>query len=354
MPIFPLFSEKSASQNASRKLDSMVNDTYRNVIFKASFFAANGAKTAKQAVDMATRDFLSRGINCIEYRDGKRVNIASYAQMAVRTASQRAYLIGEGSRRQEEGIPFIKITRHNTACELCRPFEGKILIDDVYSGGKPSDGDYMLLSQAMSAGLFHPNCRHGSSTHYPELDDFEYTPELEEEAQSEDRAEEEDERAKQAQLELLMQKYRRLVAGSLDEEKVSFYQAKLDELGEKQEKILDKSSQSDKIISFEVGRSLGAAAKNYPVKMPESRQHTKLAEGQKIEGIAFAGKGTRKEIRDRFRLEATYGIPADEWSKVSGKAYVIHNNKPVKAEVHWYEANGEIFEMKVKRFYDES
>lgn len=121
----------------------------------------------------------------------------------------------------------------------------------------------------------------------------------------------------------------------------------------KAEKILDKNPESGKIISFEIGRSLGAAAKNYPIKLPESRQHTKLAEGQKIEGTAFAGKGTPKEIRDRFRLESTYGIPADEWEKVSGKAEVIVNGKPVKAEIHWYQANDEIFEMKVKRFFDE-
>ena len=117
---------------------------------------------------------------------------------------------------------------------------------------------------------------------------------------------------------------------------------------------IEKSEKSDIIKSFRVGRSVGAAAKRYPVKMPESRQHTKLAEGQNIIGTAFAGKGTSKEIRDRFRLESMYKIPADEWQKVSGVGYVIVNGKSVKAELHWYEAKGEIVEMKVKRFYDQS
>lgn len=115
-------------------------------------------------------------------------------------------------------------------------------------------------------------------------------------------------------------------------------------------KALDNDSKNDIIKSFEIGKSVGAAAKNYPVKLLGSRQHTKLAEGQKIEGIVFAGKGTSKEIRDRFRLEATYKIPASEWQKVSGNGIVIVDGKNQKAELHWYEAHGEIVEMKVKRF----
>ena len=78
-------------------------------------------------------------------------------------------MMGEGEFRKSIGETLIIISRHNTACELCRPFERKVLIDDVYSGGKQSDGDYMLLSQAMQMGLFHPRCRHGLGTYYPEL-----------------------------------------------------------------------------------------------------------------------------------------------------------------------------------------
>jgi hypothetical protein len=104
--------------------------------------------------------------------------------------------------------------------------------------------------------------------------------------------------------------------------------------------------------NLEVGRSLGAKAKNYPVKMPGSNQHVKLAEGQNIQGKVFAGKGTKVEIRERFRLESTYNIPAEEWQKVSGNGKVIVDHQEKYAELHWYEANETIVEMKVKRFYD--
>ena len=119
-------------------------------------------------------------------------------------------------------------------------------------------------------------------------------------------------------------------------------------------KTLTKSGNTDIIESkiLEIGKSLGAAAKNYPVKLPESKQHVKLAEGQSINGKTFAGKGTKTEIRERFRLESTYNIPASEWQKVSGNGKIIVEGKERKAELHWYEANGTIVEMKVKRFYD--
>ena len=83
--------------------------------------------------------------------------------------------------------------------------------------------------------------------------------------------------------------------------------------------------------------------------MPDSNQHVKLTERQKITGKIFAGKGTNKEIRVRYILESRYNIPAKEFEKVSGIGEVLINGKKVTAELHWYEANGEKFEMKVRR-----
>lgn len=118
----------------------------------------------------------------------------------------------------------------------------------------------------------------------------------------------------------------------------------------KEDKPLENFHKTSKIL---VIKSVGAASKNYPVKLPESRQHVKLAEGQEFSGITFAGKGTENAIRERFRLESDYNIPADEWEKVSGTGYVVINGKKIKAELHWYQADGEIFEMKVKRYIED-
>ena len=128
----------------------------------------------------------------------------------------------------------------------------------------------------------------------------------------------------------------------------------VDELKKKGGKVLQKDGDSGKIKMLKVLKGLGAAAKNYPVKLADSNQHARLAKNQTIKGKTFAGKGTSVEIRERFRLESDYSVPAEEWKKVSGKGYLIVNGKRRYTELHWYEADGEIYEMKVKRYLDES
>ena len=80
------------------------NDDYRKAIFNAQVYANSGAGTYEKAVDMATKDMLSRGLNCVMYANGARHTLADYADMAIRTASKRAYLQGEGEKRQEWGV----------------------------------------------------------------------------------------------------------------------------------------------------------------------------------------------------------------------------------------------------------
>jgi hypothetical protein len=75
--------------------------------------------------------------------------------------------MGEGVKRQEWGIHTVILNKRSNACPLCMPFEGKVLIDDVWSGGSADDGPYPLLSSAMAAGLYHPNCKDKHTTYFP-------------------------------------------------------------------------------------------------------------------------------------------------------------------------------------------
>ena len=148
------------------------NDQYRKIIYNAQVYANTGAGTYEKAVDMATKDFLQKGIDCIEYKDGSRHTISDYADMAIRTASKRAYLQGEGAKRQEWGISTVIVNKRGNPCPKCLPHCGKIYIDDVWSGG-PSDGRspvtgvaYPLLSKAVESGLYHPRCKDSHSTYF--------------------------------------------------------------------------------------------------------------------------------------------------------------------------------------------
>ena len=97
-----------ATQNDMEKAETailrMANDRYRKIIFNAQVYANTGAGTYEKAVDMATKDFVNAGYNCIEYANGARHTLSDYADMAIRTAGKRAYLQGEGQMRQKWGI----------------------------------------------------------------------------------------------------------------------------------------------------------------------------------------------------------------------------------------------------------
>lgn len=59
-----------------------MDDVYRQTVNKAQLAMSTGTPLQK-AIDMAMQDFLSKGINCIVYRNGRRVNVADYVRMAV-------------------------------------------------------------------------------------------------------------------------------------------------------------------------------------------------------------------------------------------------------------------------------
>lgn len=149
----------------------MANDRYRRAIFDAQVYANTGAGTYEKAVDMATKDMLAAGLKCVEYSNGARHTLANYARMAIRTANKRAYLQGEGTKRREWGLSTVIVNKRGGACPLCLPFVGKVMIDDVWSGGKATDGPYMLLSSAISDGFYHPNCKDSHSTYFPMLEE---------------------------------------------------------------------------------------------------------------------------------------------------------------------------------------
>lgn len=206
------------------------NDQYRKIIFQSQVAASSGALTYDKAVDMATSDFLKKGINCITYSNGAVHNIVSYADMAVRTASKRAYLMGEGQKRQEWGISTVILNKRFNACPLCMPFEGKVLIDDVWSGGTSKDGPYPLMSSAMAAGLYHPNCKDKHSTYFegispkPESRYYEEKPVIKERQLIENKLNHAKRQAKS---------YNRLAKNSLDAENQETYRARATEWRDK-------------------------------------------------------------------------------------------------------------------------
>ncbi|WP_291649913.1 phage minor capsid protein [Clostridium sp.] len=202
-----------AQYSVLRKMD----DVYRQTIFKSHMYLQNGAKTLNQAIGMATKDFLDKGINSIEYKNGARVNIASYAEMCLRTASHRATLLGEGKKRDEYGIHLIVVSAHGNTCKMCEPWQGEILIDDIFSHPSKEYIDkhkvkYKLLSEAIEKGLLHPNCRHTLTTYFPGITTLPVVPDGKKAIKVYEAEQ------KQRTLERQIRKWKRIEAGSVDEE----------------------------------------------------------------------------------------------------------------------------------------
>lgn len=213
-------------QKAENAILRMTDDVYRQTIFKAQMFYNTGTGTLWKAVDMATKDFLSAGINCVEYRNGARVNVASYSEMALRTANKRANLMGSARKREEYGIHTVKVSSHNSACPMCIQWQGKVYIDDVYGAGTKEESKasgYPLLSEAVKGGMFHPNCKNGLSTYYEGISNPPKNPTKEEKEEMSRRYELEQ---RQRECERNIRKYKRLEAGCIDADNMKKYTEK--------------------------------------------------------------------------------------------------------------------------------
>lgn len=254
--------EKTALTAAVRNMD----DVYRTTLNKVQLMMGTGSITLNEAIDLATRDFLDKGINCIVYADGRRVNIADYVRMALRTTSTRATLQGAAKRFGELGYDTVLISQYGGCSETCEPYQGKVYIDDVFtiwngerSGdfGKSNYCDkwFMLLSVAIRGGMFHPNCRHTMGQYIEGLTKIPQP--IPAEKIREQRELEEKQRAMERKIRALKRK----VEGTQDEKKVKEYKRKL---REEQGKLREFIKEHDDVLRRDYSREKIYSGKGEP------------------------------------------------------------------------------------------
>ena len=229
----------------------MQNDIYRKTLFKAQMFYNTGAGSMWKCVDMATKDFLSAGYNCVQYKNGARVNIASYSEMALRTANKRAGIMGQANFREKYGINLVKVTARGTACPMCTPYLGKVFVDDVWGSGTKEESKetgYPLLSGAVNNGLYHPNCKDSCSTFYEGINQpsKELTQEQEEEIKSRYNLEQE-----QRYLERNYKKNMRIGNGCLDQQDAQKYFGRASQY---KNKLIDLCDKNPDVLRFDKQR----------------------------------------------------------------------------------------------------
>jgi hypothetical protein len=98
------------------------------------------------------------GFTALVDRGGKHWSIDSYAEMLVRTHVIKANGEGTKNRLLTNLVDLVEISKHNSSCPICQPYEGK-----VYSLTGGSKG----YEKAPELPI-HPNCRH---TYLPYIED---------------------------------------------------------------------------------------------------------------------------------------------------------------------------------------
>jgi hypothetical protein len=146
-----------------------VAEVYRSVVAQAAGRVLAGVATRRQAAQVALDRFAQRGITGFRDRAGRSWDLASYSEMAVRTATGHAAVQGHMDRLGAAGLDLVIVSDAPQECERCRPWEGKVLsrtgatvgaieATDVLTGRPQRVHVAGSLAVARAAGLWHPNC----------------------------------------------------------------------------------------------------------------------------------------------------------------------------------------------------
>jgi hypothetical protein len=141
-------------EDVAQVIGRQVNDIYRELALENVRGTVVGYDTWKQTARRFREQLAERGVTGFKDRSGKMWNMRTYTEMVARTTTAEAHLQGTANRLVEQGHDLIKVSTHRGACELCQPWQGKILSITGKTEGYPT------LEEAKAAGLFHPRCRH--------------------------------------------------------------------------------------------------------------------------------------------------------------------------------------------------
>lgn len=111
--------------------------------------------STRKGISKSIKDELRQnGITGLIDKGGREWDLNRYSEMLARTKLTQAHNTAVTNRMLESGYDLVQVSAHFGSCELCRPFEGKVL---SVSGRNKA---FVSVDQATAEGLFHPNCRH--------------------------------------------------------------------------------------------------------------------------------------------------------------------------------------------------
>lgn len=136
----------------------------RKVRFQEYFLEAKSGKyTMKEIKDKIVKD-IAKDFTSIVDKSGREWKLDVYAEMLARTRLREVTNLGLKTRMMLEGYDLVQISSHGGGCDLCQPWDGKILSLTGKTSGYPT------LDDAYNDGMFHPNCRHRLLPYHIEFD----------------------------------------------------------------------------------------------------------------------------------------------------------------------------------------
>ncbi|MGK5531546.1 phage minor capsid protein [Streptomyces sp. URMC 129] len=162
------------------RITRAIVDAFRDIVARVSGGVLLGAETRRQASQRALDTFARRGITGFVDKAGRSWNLASYAEMAVRSVTARAAIEGHVDTLAAAGEGLVIVSDAPLECPLCSRWEGGILALTGEPGPRTErhehateDGRTVVvhvvgtLTEARASGLFHPNCRHSLALYLP-------------------------------------------------------------------------------------------------------------------------------------------------------------------------------------------
>ena len=147
-----------------RRILRATEDAYSQVVAKATTEGLLGRMTRRQVAQAALNAFADRGITGFVTTDGRRMNLASYTEMATRTAALNASRVGKLDAMRARGHDLAIVSSNGSGCDSCAPWEGEVISIDGATPGYPTYDE-----AAGSGHLFGPNCGHQADPYIPGL-----------------------------------------------------------------------------------------------------------------------------------------------------------------------------------------
>ena len=141
---------QTAVKSAENGLKTRVNDIIKDL-------HKNGKDTIYNVQQAILKDLQNNGVLAVEYANGAKQTLSSYAAMAARSARIESMNIGAIGRALQLGTDYVKMTFMPQCCKVCGAYQDKVYCISGKDKRFPA-----LFKTVLRSGyaLPHPNCRH--------------------------------------------------------------------------------------------------------------------------------------------------------------------------------------------------